>query len=131
MITQLEEAPLAGEDESSPSQEPQDGIKDLAHVFKMLSDETRLQILLHLAEHDELHVRALCEILRQSQPAVSHHLSLLRDCKLIECRRQGKHNFYRVRSERFRPLFSAFFSKVPYSRPVNRLETLVSGSFTE
>ena len=47
--------------------------KDLVQVFKLLSDETRLRVLLYLAREGELHVTALCEKLDQSQPAVSHH----------------------------------------------------------
>ena len=71
--------------------------KDLVQVFKLLSDETRLRILLYLTQQGELHVTALCDRLGQSQPAVSHHLALLRVAGLIEARRDGKHNFYHVR----------------------------------
>ena len=55
-------------------------IRELAQVFKLLSDETRLRILFYLAlsENRELHVTDLCQRLGQSQPAVSHHLALLR-----------------------------------------------------
>ena len=68
--------------------------KDLVQVFKLLSDETRLRILLYLMQEGELHVTALCERLGQSQPAVSHHLALLRHGGIIAPRRQGKNNFY-------------------------------------
>ena len=65
--------------------------RDLAsgviEVFKLLSDETRLRIVLLLFEYGELNVRSLCERLNQSQPAVSHHLSLLRGAGFIERRR--------------------------------------------
>jgi ArsR family transcriptional regulator len=88
-------------------------VEDLAKVFKLLSDETRLRILLYLTRNDELHVRALCEILAQSQPAVSHHLALLRVAKLIECRREGKHNYYRLRPQRFQELLEVLFAAVP------------------
>ncbi len=76
-------------------------VRDLSQVFKLLSDETRLRILLYLAQNGELHVTDLCNRLGQSQPAVSHHLALLRVSKLIEARREGKHNFYSVRGEYF------------------------------
>ena len=76
-------------------------VRDLSQVFKLLSDETRLRILLYLAQSGELHVTDLCGRLGQSQPAVSHHLALLRVSKLIEARREGKHNFYSVRGEYF------------------------------
>src|SRR5688572_27127225 len=52
-------------------------ITGLADVFNMLADRSRLKILLALAQDGELHVSALCELLEQSQPAVSHHLTLL------------------------------------------------------
>jgi len=69
---------------------PETIVKDMVKVFKLLSDETRLRILLYLTRTSELHVRALCDILKQSQPAVSHHLALLRVAELIESRREGK-----------------------------------------
>ena len=77
-------------------------VKELVEFFKVLSDETRLRILQYLAIETELHVRALCDLLKQSQPAVSHHLALLRMVGLIECRREGKHNFYSIVPSRFR-----------------------------
>jgi len=69
-----------------------------AEVFKLLADKSRLKILLALAQDGELHVSALCELLEQSQPAVSHHLTLLRMAGLVGYRRDGKHNYYRVES---------------------------------
>lgn len=83
--------------------------KDLVQVFKLLSDETRLRILLYLGREGELHVTALCDKLGQSQPAVSHHLALLRVAGLIEARRDGKHNFYSVRSKHFHRLMTEVF----------------------
>jgi DNA-binding transcriptional ArsR family regulator len=44
---------------------------------------------------EEHNVTEICEFLgAQSQPAVSHHLALLRHGRLIEPRRDGKHNYY-------------------------------------
>lgn len=100
-------------------------VKDLAKVFKLLSDETRLRILVYLAQQKELHVRALCEILGQSQPAVSHHLALLRVAGLIESRRDGKHNFYRILPKRFEQLLDTVFAKVPEESRQFRLEDYV------
>lgn len=85
-------------------------VRDLAQVFKLMSDETRLRILILLAQHRELHVTELCEKLGQSQPAVSHHLALLRVSGLIESRREGKHNFYSVRGDHFGSLMIDLFS---------------------
>src|SRR5205823_12135139 len=85
-------------------------VRELAQVFKLMSDETRLRILLYLAQNNELHVTDLCNRLGQSQPAVSHHLALLRVSGLIESRREGKHNFYSVRTEHFGELLVDLFS---------------------
>ena len=85
-------------------------VRDLAQVFKLLSDETRLRILFYLAQNNELHVTDLCTRLGQSQPAVSHHLALLRVSGLIEARREGKHNFYSVRTDHFGELLVSLFS---------------------
>jgi len=62
-------------------------------LLKHVSDPTRLQVILILAD-GERHVGALCAQLSQSQPAVSHHLALLRHGGIIAPRRQGKNNFY-------------------------------------
>src|SRR3954463_13681971 len=85
-------------------------VRDLAQVFKLMGDETRLRILLYLAQNNELHVTDLCNRLGQSQPAVSHHLALLRVSGLIESRREGKHNFYSVRTDHFGDLLVSLFS---------------------
>ena len=62
-------------------------------LLKHVSDATRLQVILTLSG-GERHVGALCDQLHQSQPAVSHHLALLRHGGIISPRRQGKNNFY-------------------------------------
>jgi len=62
-------------------------------LLKQASDPTRLQIILMLAE-GERHVGSLGTELNQSQPAISHHLALLRHGGIIAPRRQGKNNFY-------------------------------------
>ena len=84
----------------------QDGMLKLC---QLLSDGTRLKILLLLAREPELHVKALCQRLLQSQPAVSHHLALLKEAGVIEMRREGKHNFYRILPERFQELLGLVF----------------------
>jgi DNA-binding transcriptional ArsR family regulator len=64
-----------------------------AMLLKQVSDATRLQVILMLTE-GERHVGSLSDELKQSQPAVSHHLALLRHGGIISPRRQGKNNFY-------------------------------------
>lgn len=83
--------------------------KELVQLFKLMSDETRLRILYFLMQREELNVRALCDLLEQSQPAVSHHLALLRVAGIIECRRDGKHNFYHLVPKRFQHFLDMLF----------------------
>jgi DNA-binding transcriptional ArsR family regulator len=62
-------------------------------LLKHVSAPTRLRIILLLAE-GERHVGALSEAVDQSQPTVSHHLTLLRHGGIVAPRREGKNNFY-------------------------------------
>lgn len=63
-------------------------------LLKNLSDATRLRIVAMLDEHGAMNVTEMCGVLMSSQPAVSHHLALLRVAGIIEPRRQGKNNYY-------------------------------------
>lgn len=85
-------------------------VRELGQVFKLLADETRLRILMYLAQAGELNVSELCERLGQSQPAVSHHLALMRVAGIISPRRDGKHNYYSVRTEHFQHLMNTLTS---------------------
>ncbi len=84
-------------------------LKGLVDIFQMLADQSRLKILLALAHAGEMHVSALCDLLGQSQPAVSHHLSLLLSRKLVSCRRDGKNRFYWVDLGVVREILNQFF----------------------
>jgi ArsR family transcriptional regulator len=75
-----------------------------------------------LTQREELHVRALCELLHESQPAVSHHLALLRVAGLIERRREGKHNFYGLKTRQFSTLLDMLFATMPEGHRRIRLD---------
>lgn len=96
----------------------------LVELFKLLADETRLRILL-LLQRSELNVGTLCQLLRQSQPAVSHHLALLRSAGLIEMRRDGKHNFYRLLPQRFEETLRMIFDSIPGDQRQIRFDDFV------
>ncbi len=97
---------------AAPTDLPAKLEKDLVQVFKLLADETRLKILMYLMREGELHVTALCDRLGQSQPAVSHHLALLRVAGMIEPRRDGKHNFYSIQKDHFHTIMGELFSNM-------------------
>jgi len=68
-------------------------LEQLAALFRLLSDRTRLNLLMLLSD-GEKNVTSLCETLRLPQPTVSHHLGLLRMSNVIGNRRNGKQVFY-------------------------------------
>jgi DNA-binding transcriptional ArsR family regulator len=65
-----------------------------AELFKQVSDPTRLQVLMLLQERERSVAELCVDLGSQSQPAVSHHLALLRHSRLIEPRRLGQYNVY-------------------------------------
>ena len=65
----------------------------LVFLFRLLSDKTRVNILLSLAR-GERNVTSICQELKLPQPTVSHHLGLLRINNMIANRRKGKQVFY-------------------------------------
>ncbi|MFH1996728.1 MAG: metalloregulator ArsR/SmtB family transcription factor [Candidatus Omnitrophota bacterium] len=65
-------------------------------LFKALADETRQEILKLLEDHD-MNVGELCrEFDSMTQPTVSHHLNILRNCHLVDSRRKGKMVYYYI-----------------------------------
>ncbi len=72
-----------------------------ATLLKQVSDPTRLQVISLLSE-GERHVGGLCSQFNMTQPALSHHLALLRVGGIVDRRRQGKNNFYSLTETGFR-----------------------------
>jgi ArsR family transcriptional regulator len=103
-------------------------LSGLTQVFKLLADESRLRILLTLSREGETHVTALCEMLGQSQPAVSHHLTLLRMAGLVGYRREGKFNFYRMDALLLSDLLERLFADAGRSSSINLGEFTLSFS---
>ena len=66
---------------------------DLAELFKVFGDSTRIRILFVLFEA-EVCVCDLAEALNMTQSAVSHQLRILKQNKLVKSRREGKSIFY-------------------------------------
>ncbi len=66
---------------------------DLADLFKLFGDTTRMKILLALHE-SEMCVCAIAELLGMTQSAISHQLRILKDAKLVGNRREGKTIYY-------------------------------------
>ena len=72
---------------------PDEQLYDLAELFKIFGDSTRIKLLYALYE-SELCVCDLADVLGLTQSAVSHQLRLLKSSKLVKFRREGKTVFY-------------------------------------
>jgi ArsR family transcriptional regulator len=114
---------------------PDDTTNKLVKLFKLLSDGTRLQIIHFLTGVPELNVGNLCDLLEQSQPAVSHHLALLRDASIVDMRRDGKHNFYRLRRSslaQYQQLVNSLWDGIaaapPTAQPTENPDPLLPGA---
>ena len=66
---------------------------DLADLYKIFADSTRIKILYVLFE-SEMCVCDIAQMLRMTQSAISHQLAVLKKSKLVKYRREGKTVFY-------------------------------------
>ena len=90
--------------EKVKSQLPPDEILyDLAELFKVFGDTTRIRILYALFE-SELCVNDMAQLLGLSQTAVSHQLRVLKNNKLVRFRKEGKIVFYSLSDDHVRSI---------------------------
>ncbi|MEY8333984.1 metalloregulator ArsR/SmtB family transcription factor [Lachnospiraceae bacterium 47-T17] len=80
-----------------------DELYDLAELFKVFGDSTRIRILYVLFQ-SELCVCDLAEVLGMTQSAVSHQLKILKQAKLVTGRREGKSVFYALADDHVRSI---------------------------
>jgi DNA-binding transcriptional ArsR family regulator len=78
---------------------------DLALLFKMYADPTRLKIL-HVLFMKELCVCDIAYILNMSHSAISHQLSVLRTNRIIKARRVGKNMYYSLDDEHIQSIYN-------------------------
>jgi DNA-binding transcriptional ArsR family regulator len=74
------------------------------NVFKALSDPTRRAIFEHLSRDGEQTVHALTHRAGVSQPAVSKHLRILKQARLVRCRHEGRETHYNAQPQSLAPL---------------------------
>ncbi len=78
---------------------------DLAELFKIFSDSTRIRILFVLFE-EEVCVCDIADMLSMTQSAVSHQLRILKQSKLVKNRRVGKSVFYSLADDHVRTIIA-------------------------
>ena len=78
---------------------------DLAELFKVFGDSTRIRILFVLFEA-EVCVCDLADFLNMTQSAISHQLRILKQNKLVKSRRDGKSVFYSLADDHVRTIIA-------------------------
>jgi len=108
-----------------------DAARSAAAVFQSLGDTTRLRCLVLLADHGELCVCELVHALDLSQPKISRHLRLLRDCGLVADRRERIWVHYRLADSQpcwLRPTLDALIAEsgdsARFAHDTRRLATM-------
>ncbi|ASE12448.1 ArsR/SmtB family transcription factor [Mycobacterium avium] len=89
--------------DSSAGRLPDDQVRLVVEVFRMLADATRVQVLWSLTDR-EMSVNELAEHVGKPAPSVSQHLAKLRMARLVRTRREGTTIFYSLENEHVRQL---------------------------
>ena len=83
----------------------EDTLYDLTELFRIFGDSTRIRILFVLFEA-EVCVCDLAAVLSMTQSAISHQLRILKQNKLVKCRREGKSVFYSLADDHVRSIIA-------------------------
>lgn len=86
-------------------------LSDVADLFKVFGDSTRIRILCALMQH-EMCVCDLTALLGMTQSAVSHQLKALRQARLVKSRRDGKVIYYSLDDEHIEHIFKAGYDHI-------------------
>jgi DNA-binding transcriptional ArsR family regulator len=89
----------------------EENLLDLADLFKMFGDSTRIKILCALL-NSEMCVCDIAVLLGMTKSAISHQLRALRQTKLVKYRRDGKVVYYSLEDEHVRTIFDQGFLHV-------------------
>ena len=83
----------------------EDIIFDMAELFKVFGDSTRMKIISALLQ-DELCVGEIAEITNSTQSAISHQLRVLKQAKLVKFKKVGKTVYYSLDDDHVRTILS-------------------------
>lgn len=79
-------------------------LSDLAKLYKLIGDITRIKILFAL-DNSEMCVCDIANVLSMTKSAVSHQLAVLKDEEIVKCRKVGKEVYYTLDDEHVNKLF--------------------------
>lgn len=75
-------------------QQAKDTFRSCIPLFQALSDPARQDIILLLANYEKLSVNEIVEHATLSRPAISHHLKVLRDIRIVSSEQKGTQRYY-------------------------------------
>lgn len=83
-------------------------IDEIARLFKILSDESRIKIVLELLKTEELCACKLLELVDCQQSTLSHHMKLLVDSGIVKARKDWKWTHYSINKNRIQEIENIF-----------------------
>ena len=83
----------------------EDELADMAELFKLFGDSTRIKILYALWQ-GERNVTDICSALEMNPSAISHQLKLLKTARLVNARREGKQMIYSLADEHVKTIIA-------------------------
>jgi ArsR family transcriptional regulator len=104
---------------------PEAYIKKSIKFLKLLSEESRLRIMLYLAKEGPCTVSEIVEALDLVQSTTSHHLSLLRAADLVAASRDGKNIFYDINEPMWKEMGWQFFKYLQKGNEIDLLGKFV------
>lgn len=96
---------------------PDESLYDLAELFKVFGDTTRIKILWALTE-SEMCVCDIAALLNMTQSAISHQLRALKSARLVKSRKSGKIVFYSLNDLHVKQIFKQGFVHVNENKGV-------------
>lgn len=90
---------------------PEEMLYDLAELFKVFGDSTRIKIIWALFE-EEMCVCDIAFLLNMTQSAISHQLRVLKQARLVKPRRDGKNIFYSLDDQHIEEIFNQGLSHI-------------------
>lgn len=107
-ISVIHEDIINSVEENMPEEEI---LYDLAELFKVFGDSTRVKILWALDE-SEMCVCDIAALLNMTQSAISHQLRILKNARLVKNRREGKVVYYSLDDDHVRQIFDQGLSHI-------------------
>jgi len=106
MINEMDQSLVDGDivervREKMPEEEP---LYDLAELFKVFGDSTRIRIIWALFESD-MSVSDIASLLNMTQSAISHQLRVLKNARLVKYKKSGKTVYYSLNDDHIKKIF--------------------------